>query len=75
MSNANALGLAEATPSTRGAGAAVMGAAQFLLASLASPLVGLAGETSATPMVVVIAVLVGVSVLSGGLARLRLAAR
>jgi DHA1 family bicyclomycin/chloramphenicol resistance-like MFS transporter len=75
MSNANALGLAEATPSTRGAGAAVMGAAQFLLASLVSPLVGLAGETSATPMVVVIAVLVGVSVLSGGLARLRLAAR
>ncbi len=75
MSNANALGLAEATPSTRGAGAAVMGAAQFLLASLASPLVGLAGETSATPMVIVIAVLVGVSVLSGGLARLRLAAR
>src|SRR5690625_525892 len=75
MSNANALGLAEATPSTRGAGAAVMGAAQFLLASMASPLVGLAGETSATPMVIVIAVLVGVSVLSGGLARLRLAAR
>src|SRR5699024_10269331 len=49
MSNANALGLAEATPATRGAGAAVMGAAQFLVASLATPLVGLGGEESATP--------------------------
>ena len=75
MSNANALGLAEATPSTRGAGAAVMGAAQFLLASLMTPLVGIAGEHSATPMVVIIAVLVGVSVVTGGLARSRLKAR
>ena len=72
MSNANALGLAEATPSTRGAGAAVMGAGQFLLASITTPLVGVAGETSATPMVVIIAVLVGISVLAGGLARVRL---
>lgn len=75
MSNANALGLAEATPSTRGAGAAVMGAAQFLLASLTTPLVGIAGEHSATPMVAIIAVLVGVSVVTGGLARARLKAR
>ncbi|HEY4534866.1 MAG TPA: multidrug effflux MFS transporter [Enteractinococcus sp.] len=71
MSNANALGLAEATPSTRGAGAAVMGAGQFLLASVASPLVGLAGEHSALPMVVIIAVLVGVSAVSGWLAQIK----
>lgn len=65
MSNANALGLAEATPSTRGAGAAVMGAAQFLVASVATPLVGLGGEASATPMVITIAALVGVSLIAG----------
>ena len=52
-----------------------MGAAQFLLASLATPLVGIAGEHSATPMVVIIAVLVGVSVVTGGLARSQLKAR
>lgn len=75
MSNANALGLAEAIPSTRGAAAAVMGAAQFLLASLTTPLVGIAGEHSATPMVVIIAVLVAVSGLFGGLARMRLTAQ
>jgi len=72
MSNANALGLAEATPATRGAGAAVMGAAQFLVASLATPLVGLGGEASATPMVVTIAVLGGISVVAGIFARWRL---
>ena len=75
MSNANALGLAEATPSTRGAGAAVMGAAQFLLASLVTPLVGVAGEHSATPMVVMIAVLVTASVVTGALARGKLSTR
>lgn len=62
MSNANAIGLAEATPSTRGAGAAVMGAGQFLLATITTPLVGVAGETSAVPMAVVIATLVAISV-------------
>ena len=72
MSNANALGLAEATPATRGAGAAVMGAAQFLVASLATPLVGLGGEESATPMVVTIGVLAGISVIAGIFARWRL---
>ena len=75
MSNSNALGLAEATPSTRGAGAAVMGAAQFLLASLVTPLVGVAGELSATPMVVIIAVLVTISVVTGALARRKLRTR
>ncbi len=65
MSNANAIGLTEATPSTRGAGAAVMGAAQFLIATATTPLVGLAGETSAMPMVAVITVLVVISVGAG----------
>lgn len=65
MSNANALGLAQATPATRGAGAAVMGAAQFLIAAVASPIVGIGGETSATPMVITIAVLVTISVAAG----------
>lgn len=75
MSNANALGLAEATPSTRGAGAAVMGAGQFLVATVATPLVGIAGEHTATPMAVVIAVVTVISVVTGVLARLRIAAR
>ena len=69
MSNANALGLAEASPSTRGAGAAVMGAAQFLVASVFTPLVGVGGETSATPMVVTISAMVVVSAVAGILAR------
>lgn len=75
MSNANALGLAEATPSTRGASAAVMGAAQFLVASLATPLVGLGGEESATPMVITIAALVVISVVAGMIVRVRLNTR
>src|SRR5699024_4754498 len=50
VSSADALGLAEATPAARWAGAAVMGAVQLLVASLARPLVGLGGEASATPM-------------------------
>lgn len=69
MSNANALGLAEASPSTRGAGAAVMGAAQFLIASLVTPIVGLGGETSAAPMVITIGMLVAVSTVTGIFAR------
>ena len=75
MSNANAIGLAEASPSTRGAGAAVMGAGQFLLATVTTPLVGVAGETSAVPMVTVIAVLVGISVAAAVAVRLLLGAR
>src|SRR5699024_12196842 len=75
MSNANALGLAAATPATRGAAAAVVGAAQFLVASLATPLVGLGGEASATPMVVTIAVLGGISGVAGIVARWRLRPR
>lgn len=69
MSNSNAMGLAEATPSTRGAGAAVMGAGQFGGAAIVSPLVGIAGEHSATPMVIIIVILVTLSALAGGLAR------
>jgi len=36
-----------------GTASAVLGAAQFLLAAVVTPLVGLAGETSALPMAVV----------------------
>lgn len=75
MSNANALGLAEATPSTRGAGAAVMGAGQFLLATVTTPLVGVAGEASAVPMVTVIAVLVCISVAAAVVVRYLLRTR
>ena len=75
MSNANAIGLAEATPSTRGAGAAVMGAGQFLLATITTPLVGVAGEASAVPMAVVIAILVAISVGAALVVRLVLRTR
>ena len=72
MSNANAIGLAQASASTRGAGAAVMGATQFLLATVTTPLVGLAGETSAVPMVIVIGVLAACSVAAGIVVRVLL---
>lgn len=75
MSNANALGLAEATPATRGAGAAVMGAGQFLVASSVTPLVGVAGETSAAPMVILIGSLVGLSTVAALIVRMLLKAR
>lgn len=51
MSNASALAFTATTGPTRGAGAALMGAVQFLLGGTATPLVGLAGEESAVPMV------------------------
>ncbi|MFD4422260.1 multidrug effflux MFS transporter [Agromyces sp. NPDC058484] len=50
MSNASALALARTTPSSRGAGSALLGASQFLLGGLASPVVGLWGEHTAVPM-------------------------
>jgi len=53
MSNASALALAR-TPTVRGSGAAVLGAAQFLLGAVASPIVGAWGEDTAVPMAVVI---------------------
>lgn len=48
--NANALGLARATASNRGAGAALMGAIQFATGALVTPVVGLWGEDTAVPM-------------------------
>ena len=48
--NANALGLARATASNRGAGAALMGACQFAVGALVTPIVGLWGEETAVPM-------------------------
>ncbi|GAA1464737.1 multidrug effflux MFS transporter [Microbacterium thalassium] len=52
MSNASALALARASHA-RGSGAALFGAGQFAVGALVSPLVGLWGEDTATPMVVV----------------------
>ncbi len=55
MSNASALALSRADRA-RGSGAALFGAGQFAVGALVSPLVGLWGEDTATPMVVVILV-------------------
>jgi DHA1 family bicyclomycin/chloramphenicol resistance-like MFS transporter len=54
--NAAALALA-GHPSTAGSASGLLGVAQFALGALAAPLVGLAGEDTALPMAVVIAVL------------------
>ncbi len=54
--NANALGLARATPRNRGAGAALMGASQFAVGALITPVVGLWGEETAVPMACVMLV-------------------
>jgi DHA1 family bicyclomycin/chloramphenicol resistance-like MFS transporter len=65
MSNASALalGLADAA---RGAGSALLGASQFAVGGLASPLVGAWGEHTALPMAVFVlaaSVLGGIGVL------------
>lgn len=49
LPNAAALTM-QATAGRSGSGSAIMGAAQFLLAAIVSPLTGLAGSTSAVPM-------------------------
>jgi len=54
--NAAALALA-GHPSTAGSASGLLGVAQFALGALAAPLVGLAGEDTAVPMALVIAVL------------------
>lgn len=56
MSNASALALARTDASSRGSGSALLGATQFLLGGLASPVVGLWGEHTALPMAVVMSV-------------------
>jgi DHA1 family bicyclomycin/chloramphenicol resistance-like MFS transporter len=51
MANATALAIAEA-PQSAGTASAVIGAGQFALAAIVSPLVGLGGEDTAVPMAV-----------------------
>lgn len=63
MSNASALAFTATSRSTRGAGAALMGASQFIFGGLATPLVGLDGEDSAVPMAICILTGVVVSLL------------
>ncbi|MEZ7238210.1 multidrug effflux MFS transporter [Rhodococcus sp. GXMU-t2271] len=55
MGNATALAQGQ-VPKTAGTGSAVMGASQFGLAALVSPLVGLGGENTALPMALAIAI-------------------
>lgn len=50
--NATMLAMAQ-VPGASGSASALLGAAQFLLAALVSPLVGVAGESTMTPMAVV----------------------
>lgn len=52
MGNATSLAITQ-TPSAAGTGSAVIGASQFALAAVVSPLVGLGGEGTAVPMAVV----------------------
>ncbi|MFV0375535.1 multidrug effflux MFS transporter [Microbacterium sp.] len=52
MANSSALALAHTDASSRGAGAALLGAAQFLVGGIASPIVGLWGQNTALPMAV-----------------------
>lgn len=67
MGNAASLAVAQ-TPESAGTGAAVIGAGQFALAAVVSPLVGLGGEDTAVPMAVAMVVSATVAVL--GLAML-----
>lgn len=55
MSNASALAL-DAADRARGAGSALLGGSQFLVASAVIPLVGLWGEHTALPMAIVMSV-------------------
>ncbi|MFG1921039.1 multidrug effflux MFS transporter [Cryptosporangium sp. NPDC048952] len=63
MGNATSLAIAQ-TPSAAGTGSAVIGAGQFALAAVVSPLVGLGGEGTAVPMAIVMVVSAVVSVLA-----------
>ncbi|WP_314034399.1 multidrug effflux MFS transporter [Dietzia sp. CH92] len=61
----NAVALAmQATRGNSGAGSALLGAAQFSLAALVSPLTGLAGPHSAAPMLAVMGTCAAVAVLA-----------
>lgn len=69
MSNSTALALAHT--SDRGAASAMLGAGQFTIAAIVTPLVGIAGEHTAVPMAVVIVVCIAVGVCGAALARTR----
>ncbi|NPC97049.1 multidrug effflux MFS transporter [Nocardioides sp. zg-DK7169] len=70
--NCNAIGLMRAKPRT-GTGSALMGGAQFGLAAVVAPLVGIAGEHSAVPMVTLMSLSVAFTFL--GVALIRSATR
>ncbi|MGB9033839.1 MAG: multidrug effflux MFS transporter [Paeniglutamicibacter sp.] len=62
LGNATALATAQVTRYA-GTGSAMLGALQFTLAAIASPLVGIAGEQSAVPMAVAMVVAAGIAAL------------
>lgn len=63
LPNAAALSM-QATRGQSGSGSAVLGAAQFSVAALVSPLTGLAGPNSAMPMLVVMGLSAGIVLLA-----------
>ncbi|EXG79851.1 multidrug effflux MFS transporter [Cryptosporangium arvum] len=65
MGNATSLAIAQ-TPSAAGTGSAVIGASQFALAAVVSPLVGLGGENTAIPMALVMVASALISVTAFG---------
>lgn len=68
LGNATALALA-AVPHMAGTGSAVLGALQFGLAALVSPLVSLGGSTTAAPLAVVMVVAAALAMISFVIAR------
>ncbi|MGX6512086.1 multidrug effflux MFS transporter [Rhodococcus sp. SJ-2] len=60
MGNSTALGQGQ-VPSAAGTGSAIMGASQFGLAAIVSPLVGLGGEDTAVPMAIAIVASAGLA--------------
>lgn len=63
LPNANSQGLMR-TPHAAGAASALLGASQFFIGAIASPLVGIAGEDTALPMAIVQVVAVLLATLS-----------
>jgi DHA1 family bicyclomycin/chloramphenicol resistance-like MFS transporter len=63
MGNAASLAVAQ-TPQSAGTGSAVLGAGQFALAAVVSPLVGLGGSGTAVPMTVVMVASATISVVA-----------
>ena len=68
MSNASALALARAREA-RGAGSALLGAAQFAVGGLASPIVGAWGEHTALPMALFVLAVAALAVVGAVVAR------